>query len=54
MKASEKKNLDLGLGIIQDETERMISLVEDLLDFSRLSSDRIRLQIDTVDVEKIG
>ena len=49
-----KEELDLGLGIIQDETERMISLVEDLLDFSRLSSDRIRLQIDIVDVRKLA
>ena len=49
-----REELDLGLGIIQDETERMISLVEDLLDFSRLSSDRIRLQIDMVDVRKLA
>lgn len=49
-----KEELDLSLGIIQDETERMISLVEDLLDFSRLSSDRIRLQIDMVDVTKLA
>ena len=49
-----KEELDLGLGIIQDETERMISLVEDLLDFSRLSSDRIILQIDMVDVRKLA
>ena len=49
-----KDELDLGLGIIQDETERMISLVEDLLDFSRLSSDRIRLQIDMVDVTRLA
>ncbi len=45
-----KEELDLGLGIIQDETERLIKLVEELLDFSRLSSDRIKLQIDMVDV----
>lgn len=45
-----KEELDLGLGIIQDETERLIKLVEELLDFSRLSSDRIKLQIDNVDV----
>ena len=49
-----KEELDLGLGIIQDETERMRSLVEDLLDFSRLSSDRIRLQIDMVDVTRLA
>lgn len=45
--------LDLGLGIIQDETERLIKLVEELLDFSRLSSDRIKLQIEIVDVESL-
>ena len=36
-----REELDLGLGIIQDETERLITLVEELLDFSRLASDRI-------------
>ena len=45
-----KEELDLGLGIIQDETERLIKLVEELLDFSRLSSDRIKLQIDNVHI----
>lgn len=48
-----REELDLGLGIIQDETERLIKLVEELLDFSRLSSDRIRLQIDMVDIERL-
>ena len=45
-----QEELDLGLGIIQDETDRLIRLVEELLDFSRLSSDRIRLQIDIVNL----
>ena len=49
-----RDELDLGLGIIQDETERLIKLVEELLDFSRLSSDRIRLQVDIVDVEALA
>ena len=49
-----REELDLGLGIIQDETERLIKLVEELLDFSRLSSDRIRLQIDIVNVEALA
>ncbi|MGL5692552.1 MAG: ATP-binding protein [Peptostreptococcaceae bacterium] len=48
-----RDELDLGLGIIQDETERLIKLVEELLDFSRLSSDRIRLQVDIVNVEAL-
>ncbi len=49
-----KEELDLGLGIIQDETERLIKLVEELLDFSRLSSDRIKLQIDMIDIESLS
>lgn len=49
-----KEELDLGLGIIQDETERLIKLVEELLDFSRLSSDRIKLQIDMVDIQQLA
>lgn len=49
-----KEELDLGLGIIQDETERLIKLVEELLDFSRLSSDRIKLQIDMVDISVLA
>lgn len=49
-----RDELDLGLGIIQDETERLIKLVEELLDFSRLSSDRIRLQVDIVNVEALA
>ncbi len=49
-----RDELDLGLGIIQDETERLIKLVEELLDFSRLASDRIKLKIDTVDVKRLA
>ncbi|MBO3443986.1 HAMP domain-containing sensor histidine kinase [Clostridium sp. CCUG 7971] len=49
-----KEELDLGLGIIQDETERLIKLVEELLDFSRLASDRIKLQIDMVDINALA
>lgn len=45
-----QEELDLGLGIIQDETDRLINLVEELLDFSRLSSDRIKLQVDIVNL----
>lgn len=49
-----KEELDLGLGIIQDETERLIKLVTELLDFSRLASDRIKLKIDLVDIRKLS
>lgn len=49
-----RDELDLGLGIIQDETERLIKLVEELLDFSRLASDRIKLKIDTVNIKSLA
>ncbi len=49
-----RDELNLGLGIIQDETERLIKLVEELLDFSRLASDRIKLKIDTVDIKRLA
>ncbi|MGL5328645.1 MAG: ATP-binding protein [Peptostreptococcaceae bacterium] len=45
--------LDLGLGIIQDETDRLIKLVNELLDFSRLTSERIKLQIDIVNIKQL-
>ena len=48
-----KEELDLGLGIIQDETERLIKLVEELLDFSRLSSDRIKLKFDILNIKTL-
>ena len=48
-----KEELSMGLNIIQDEAQRLIKLVEELLDFSRLSSDRIRLNIGDVNVENL-
>lgn len=48
-----KDETDLGLGIIQDETERLINLVEELLDFSRLSSDRIKFKMGELNVETL-
>ena len=39
-----RDELDLGLGIIQDETERLIKLVEELLDFSRLAIDTVNIK----------
>ncbi|WP_101772864.1 ATP-binding protein [Peptostreptococcus faecalis] len=49
-----KEELSLGLNIIQDETQRLIKLVEELLDFSRLSSDRIRLNIEKVNINTLA
>lgn len=48
-----KDEMSMGLDIIQDETQRLIKLVEELLDFSRLSSDRIKLHIEEVDVKQL-
>ncbi len=48
-----KEELSMGLNIIQDEAQRLIKLVEELLDFSRLSSDRIKLNLEDVNVENL-
>ncbi|WAW15738.1 sensor histidine kinase [Peptostreptococcus equinus] len=48
-----KEEQDLGLNIIQEEAQRLIKLVEELLDFSRLSSDRIKLNIEELNVENL-
>lgn len=42
-----------GLGIINDESDRLINLVENLLDFSRYQSDRIKLILSDVKIDKI-
>lgn len=48
-----KEELSMGLNIIQDETQRLIKLVEELLDFSRLSSDRMKLDLEEVNIENL-
>ena len=48
-----KEELSMGLGIINDETERLIKLVEELLDFSRMSSNRMKLDIGEVNIENL-
>ncbi|OOM72726.1 alkaline phosphatase synthesis sensor protein PhoR [Clostridium puniceum] len=47
------EEFQFGLEIIDDESERLISLVENLLDFSRYQSDRIKLILSEVKVDKI-
>lgn len=42
---------DLGLDIIVNESDRLSDMVEELLDFSRYTSGRIRLDKDSLDVE---
>ncbi len=39
-----------GLRVIQNETERLYTLVEDLLDFSRMESGRMTLHLQKIDV----
>jgi len=47
------EELKFGLGIISNESERLILLVEDLLDFSRYQSNRIELVTSSIGVDKI-
>lgn len=47
------EELKFGLKIINDESERLISLVENLLDFSRYQSDRIKLILSEVKVDEL-
>lgn len=49
----DKDELSLGLEIICKEAERMIGLVEDLLDFSHLQAGRISLNIDKVSINHL-
>lgn len=47
------EEFQFGLKIIDDESERLISLVENLLDFSRYQSDRIKLILSEVKVDEL-
>jgi len=47
------EELKLGLGIINTEVDRLMGLVENLLDFSRYQSERIELTRSTVQVNKL-
>lgn len=49
----DKKSIDHGLDIIQKESSRLSSLVEELLDFSRLSSGKITLHTEMLNVNDI-
>ncbi|WP_243291715.1 HAMP domain-containing sensor histidine kinase [Bacillus sp. FJAT-47783] len=48
-----KKDIENGLNLISVETDRMILLVEDLLDFSRLQNHKIKLRKEKVNVEHL-
>jgi signal transduction histidine kinase len=48
-----KEDFQFGLSMIQNESERLIGLVVDLLDFSRYQSERIILETAPVSIEKL-
>ncbi len=47
---SQDATVNNGLRVIQNETERLYTLVEDLLDFSRMESGRMTLHLQKIDV----
>lgn len=49
----DKEEISLGLDIICKEAQRMIGLVEDLLDFSHLQAGRINLYIERVSINHL-
>lgn len=48
-----KQELEIGLNIINDETQRLQSLVEDILDYSLLKSKEINLDIESVNIDDV-
>lgn len=47
---SDKETLHKGMGVIIEETGRLSSMVEELLDFSRMQNGKFKLIIDKVDI----
>lgn len=47
---TEDETINKGLKVIQNETERLYTLVEDLLDFSRMESGRMTLHLQKIDI----
>lgn len=50
---SDKEEVEMGLRIIQGETNRLIKMVEELLDFSKLQGGKIEIQIENVDIKEV-
>ncbi|SHG95338.1 sensor histidine kinase [Tepidibacter thalassicus] len=48
-----EEEIQMGLKIIQDETNRLIKLVEELLDFSKLQGKNIKINIENVNLKNI-
>jgi len=49
----QEEELEFGLKIIEHETERLITMVETLLDFSRYQSDRVTVSFGQVNIEEL-
>jgi signal transduction histidine kinase len=49
----EQEETKLGLGVITKETDRLIGLVEDLLDFSKLQSGGMGIRCEIVDINRL-
>lgn len=47
---SDKETLGKGMGVIIQETERLSSMVEELLDFSRMQNGKFKLIMDKIDI----
>ncbi|GAA0087130.1 ATP-binding protein [Clostridium sp. CTA-7] len=47
---TDKETLKLGFEIIEKETDRLSSMVEDLLDFSRLINEKITLDLKSINI----
>lgn len=47
---TDKKMFDRGMGIIIHESERLSGIVEELLDFSRMQSGRMTLNMEKIDI----
>ena len=50
----DKKSLQIGLGIIEKESDRLSSLVEDLLDFSKLASGKTILNLKETNIVEVA
>ena len=51
---TDKDTLKMGLNIIEKETDRLVNMVEELLDFSRLSSGKMTLNKKEVSIKAIS
>ena len=51
---TDKDTLKMGLNIIEKETDRLVNMVEELLDFSRLSSGKMTLNKKEISIKAIS